>query len=429
MKYWYAIALLVLAGCGKDLLDTDPINRGVLPLTPYVAIGGSETAGFADGALHFEAQQYSYPALIAQQLQLVGGNSFTQPLTADTGGFAFINGILLAKFDLGNKEDCLGETSVIPVRREVTNGTFASSFYASKGGPYGNMGIPFLKVADIDNVNLSASNRYYFRTGLDSISVAEAVLAQSPRLFTIWLGMEDLLAQAISQVPAPAAIQYYNYLLPLVDSLAQDTAAAGFVATLPDVTAFPFFNTIPYNALELDQPLADALNQAYVGQGISFQPGPNAFIIADANAPGGKRQIKATEKLLLTLPLDSVKCLFLGSLTPISAQYVLDEAELAEIRSQVLGYNVIIRELAEEKGLSVVDINALYAKLETGLQINGQEFNNELVSGGFFSLDGLNPSQRGAALIANEFIAVMNAEYRATIPTVSVVQLPGIRFP
>lgn len=430
MKYWFAIALLaLLTGCGKELLDTDPVNRGLLPLTPYVAIGGSETAGFADGALHYVAQEYSYPALIAQQLQLVGGGSFAQPLTIDSGGFARRNGEYLARLELRNREDCTGAPTVLPVRQQNTLGTFVSSVATSVAGPYGNLGVPQLSVTDFNRPNLSSVNPYYQRMGTDSLTLMTAIINRSPKLFTIWVGTDDLLAEAIWKVNAGAPLQLYTNLGLLVDSLIQDTTAAGFIATVPDVTEFPFFNTIPYNILELDQAQADALNQLYAGQGMFFQVGLNAPVIEDVDAPGGKRQLLPGEKLFLSLPLDSVKCGGWGSVVPISAQYVLTEQELGLLRYQVTSFNSMIRQLADEKGLVVVDIHGLYHRLKQGIGVNGLRFNATFVHGVFFSLDGLYPSPRGAALIANEFIQVMNAEYRATIPLISVVAQPGIRFP
>jgi hypothetical protein len=317
----------------------------------------------------------------------------------------------------------------VPVRLPTSNGTFASFSASSQAGPYGNLAIPFLRVSDITRPTLVGVNPYVFRTGLDSVSYQQAVLSRAPKLFTVWLGMEEVLSSAINKVPAPAPVVFYNQLQPILDSLSQDTTAAGFIATLPDVTAFPFFNTIPYNALELEQDLADLLNQVYAGTGIAFVAGPNAFVIEDANAPGGKRQIRPTEKLLLTLPLDSVKCDFMGSISPIPARYVVTDDEVAALRRLVQGYTYFITQFAMDKGLIVVDLHGLYQRLEGGLVVNGLEFNTTFVSGGFFSLDGLNPSYRGAAIIANTFIEVMNAEYRASVPTVSVVAQPGIRFP
>jgi hypothetical protein len=127
--------------------------------------------------------------------------------------------------------------------------------------------------------------------------------------------------------------------------------------------------------------------------------------------------------------LDSLKCGNWGAQVPVSARYVLDGQELEFIRYQVENYNFFIKDLATSKGLNVVDINALYQRLVLGFNINGQVFNNTMIYGGFFSLDGINPSHRGAALIANEFIKVMNASYRASIPLVSVDQQPGIVIP
>ncbi len=429
MRYWFVIIALLVAGCGKDLLQPEPIDKGVLPVRPYVAIGGSETAGYADGALHLQAQQYSYPALIAQQLQLVGGGAFTQPLTVDSGGYAIANGELLSKLNLAYRVDCNNEESLVPVRGPVDGGTLESFTSVGQSGPYGNLGVPFIKTADLNQLSLSSTNTYFRRMGISQNTLLQGIVSRNPKLYTIWLGMEDILGSIINQSPEIAPIQFFNNLTPLLDSLAADTTAAGFIATIPDVTAFPFFNTIPYNALELDQGLADVLNQLYAGSGMSFQAGPNPFVIEDPNAPGGKRQIKATEKLMLTLPVDSVRCLFLGSLTPISARYVLDETELDFVRYQVLNFNMFIRDLAVDKGLHVVDINALYQRLPLGIQVNGMELNDKFVNGAFFSLDGINPSKRGAALIANEFIKVMNENYRASIPLVSVVAVPGIKFP
>ncbi len=401
MKHWYLIALLALCGCGKELLEPDPVDRGQLPVFPYVAIGGSETAGFADGALHLEAQQRSYPAMIAQQLALVGGGSFAQPLTLDSGGYAIIDRALFARLDLASYTDCQGYTSLYPQRREVGSQTFPNYYAASQPGPYGNWGIPFLRAEGLTNTSLSVSNPYYHRMGSSALTPVDAVMARQPKLFTIWLGTQEMLDYAINQQTPPAAIQLYNYLLPLVDSLLQDTAAVGFIATVPDITMYPFFYAWPASGL----------------------------LIADPSAPGGSRPIRSGERLMRSIPLDSIKCGGWGTTVPISAQYVLDEGEIAHIQSQTESYNVIIRDLAEEKGLNVVDLAGLYRKLEQGVMVNGLTITNQWLHGGFFSLDGQNPTPRGAALIANEFIRTMNATYGAAIPLVSVVEQPGVGWP
>lgn len=430
MKYWYVVIALLLAGCGKDLLEPEQIDRGLLPLSPYVAIGGSETAGFADGALHLQAQRYSYPALIAQQLQVVGGGSFAQPLTVDSGGYWLSNGQLYSKLSLAYINlACSGEKVLMPTRDIPGSGTLESFISVGQSGPYGNLAVPFLKTEHLKQVDLATTSSYFRRIGSNVSTLQQTIINRSPRLFTIWLGMEDILDNAINQGPEVAPIQFYNNIVPLIDSLVADTTAAGFIATIPDVTQFPFFNTLPYNGLTIDQAMADMLNQLYLGTGMSFQQGNNPYVIMDQNAPGGLRQVKSTEKLVLSLPMDSLKCYGLGATEPISARYVLDETELDFMRDQVANYNTFIRSIAAEKGLHVVDINGLYDDVAEGLQVNNMEFSNEMVQGAFFSLDGINPSKRGAAMIANEFIGVMNEQYKASVPFISVVTVPGIKFP
>lgn len=430
MRYWYMIAMALLAtGCSKDLLEPEPVDRGILPVTPYVAIGSTETAGFADGALHLLAQQYSYPALIARQLTQVGGVAFAQPLTVDSAGFALTNGQLEAKMELAHSANCTGETTLVATRRGVTSGTLASYATAATAPPYNNWAIPYLKTSDLVNTQIANTNAYFARTGADSVTILKAIQNRGPRLFTIWLGMAEILENAINKGPEVAPIQLYNSLRPVMDSLTSDTTVAGFIATLPDVTAFPFFNVVPFNGLELTAPQAADLNQLYAGTGMFFQAGRNPYVVVDNTVPAGVRQIKPNEKLMMSLPADSLLCSGLGSLVPISARYMLTTAELDFVRYQIANYNNFIVEMASETGISVVRLDALYDRLASGITVNGVTFDNTWLKGGFFSLDGLNPSARGAALIANEFIETMNRNYRAAVPLVPVLQAPGIKYP
>ena len=49
--------------------------------------------------------------------------------------------------------------------------------------------------------------------------------------------------------------------------------------------------------------------------------------------------------------------------------------------------------------------------------------------GQFFSLDGITPTGRGSALIANEFIKAINEKYQTRIPQTDANSFPGILFP
>jgi hypothetical protein len=53
----------------------------------------------------------------------------------------------------------------------------------------------------------------------------------------------------------------------------------------------------------------------------------------------------------------------------------------------------------------------------------------DYISGGLFSLDGVHPSSRGYAIVANQFISILNSKYGTSIPYVSLSTIPGIPMP
>ena len=124
-----------------------------------------------------------------------------------------------------------------------------------------------------------------------------------------------------------------------------------------------------------------------------------------------------------------MKCFFYGLLFLIDDRYALDLAEIDNIQQAITAYNQIIAQKANQYDLAFVDMNAWFKNLQAGIKWDGVDFNAEFVSGGFFSLDGFHPNQKGYALIANEFIKAINQKYNAVIPTVNCSGCSGIRFP
>jgi hypothetical protein len=214
----------------------------------------------------------------------------------------------------------------------------------------------------------------------------------------------------------------------IVDAMTAN-GAKGVVGNVPDITALPYFTTIPYNGLALTrQSQVDSLNFSTSGI-FNFHLGNNAFIIADASDPMGFRPIHANELILLDVPLDSIKCHYMGSLTPIPDRYILTTSEIANIQAAVSAYNSTIRSVAQSKGLAFVDVNAFLNKTKTGMVYNGVTLNAQFVKGGAFSLDGVHLNPIGQALLANEFIKSINSTYGSTIPQVDATKYRGIVFP
>ena len=74
-------------------------------------------------------------------------------------------------------------------------------------------------------------------------------------------------------------------------------------------------------------------------------------------------------------------------------------------------------------------MDAYFTTINSGIKWNGVDFNAEFVSGGFFSLDGFTPTQKGAALIANQFIIAMNDFFGSTLHTTNCQECDGVLFP
>ncbi len=434
--FLFFIAVFFTA-CEADIDDFTP-EKGVADFSSYVAVGNSLTAGFADGELYRMAQKNSFPAILAEKFATVGGGDFKQPLMTDEAGFG-------NRLILGMAEDCLDTTSLgpVPFPEQPSPQNFQS---IADEGLFHNMGVPGAKSFHLLAEGYGQLNPYFgrFASGAETTVMADAMQAQ-PTFFTAWIGNNDVLGYAMAGGEADSITSeamFTQALGGIVQTLTS-AGAKGAIANIPSISDIAFFNTIPYNAITVSAQEAEALNTAYAEYNaaaeqyefdpIVFSEGPNPMIIHDENIPqelGSMRQIKQGERVLLTLPQDSLKCAGWGSQKPVPSQYVLDVEELTEINAAVNNFNAIIQGIASENGLAYVDINEkMHEAGEDEIRFDGVGYTLEFVSGGLFSLDGVHLTGQGYALVANEFIMAINNTYGSTLPTVSVTDYPGIRFP
>lgn len=110
---------------------------------------------------------------------------------------------------------------------------------------------------------------------------------------------------------------------------------------------------------------------------------------------------------------------------PLPNNVVLDSIEAANVKNVISNYNATIASVATAKGFGLVDANALLNRARTGITENGIRFTTQYVTGGLFSLDGVHPTNRGYAIVANEFIKVINQKWGASIPLINVSTIPG----
>lgn len=444
---WAAIAVLgitVISSCRPEP-NVETATFGDVDASRYVVIGDSYIAGYQDGALFKDGQSRSIGALLFRQLDYVasiegGSLSFVQALLQDNNGIGRNSKpwdvVYTGASVMGDRTDCTGEVSIGPVKNLYTSGEESSYLNPVSANQLSDFSVPFATLTDYSNTNLAGENEFFnrFSSSVGTTTLNNAIQAASPTFFSAWLGMEDVYHYAREggyQQSLMNASDFEAYLDSIIKPLA-DNNAKGILMTIPDFRHFPAYSLIPANGAELTLQKADSLNDIYHPAGlthINFVEGSNYFVMDDQSHPSGYRQMNDGEYLSLSVPLDSMKCEFYGLLfTAIHDRYVLDSSEVAAIDAAISAYNNAIRSIAHTYNLALYDVEELYSELQSGIKWDGVDFDQEFVSGGFFSLDGFHPNQQGNEIIVNGMIKAINAKYGATIPTLNCQDCNGVLF-
>ncbi len=449
VRLLYAVLFLSCIGLFHSCtpkLDVPKPDGGTADFSKTIAIGGNYMAGYQDGALYLKGQKLCLPALLAEQFKLAGGGAFGQALMPDNEGLGMNDkvwvGKYVSRFHLNYKTDCQGVSSLMPINSAVSLGAATPYLTGMAGNSVQNFAVPFAVTANyftpsFDVFSIGNSNPYYNRfasqPGVSTI-FADAK-AQNAKFITAWLGMEDIYNYASSGGKGPAIQSSASFSARLDTLLGGLTAngAKGVIATIPDFRSFPYYTLVAWDNAVMTKVQADSLNDIYIPAGLTqihFAPGRNGFVINDAAAFGGVRQMHKGEYITLSVPIDSMKCNKYGLLiNTINNCYALDSSEVFMIDQAVNTYNAVITQKAAQYNFALADMHSYFNSVKTGIKWNGADFNAEFVTGGFFSLDGYTPNQKGYALIANEFIKAINLKFNAAVPPVNCVECDGVLFP
>ena len=282
--------------------------------------------------------------------------------------------------------------------------------------------------------------------------------------------------------PAVFANVYEN----IIKTMGAAGAKGGAVANIPNITTIPFFTTIKFNQLTQANLTVDGVNQianlntqlygplsqvlTAIGQPDRVKPlsatGNNPLLIRDVSLVnkaqeitavliqlgyptptagafgaifGQARQTTAEDYVLLTTStaigaaptvaevgftppagLDKYGITF-----PLLDKHVLSKTEVMNIENAATQYNASIKTLADTYNLAFVDARATMENLYvSGFSYENLILKSDLVFGGAFSLDGVHPTSRGNALIANEFSKAINAKYGSNLPAVKLSNYP-----
>jgi lysophospholipase L1-like esterase len=444
-----ALALLGLglgaAGCQPNI-DAPTASPGSLDFTSYVAVGNSLTSGYSDGGLYNEAQATSYPAILAQQFARTGKGpaSFVQPAFSadkkDGSGYIklqVVNGAL-APVQPSAANSFLGEQVAYTGTNLALSGQ--PQLQAYTGAQPDNLGVPGISVlsasASSSAVPLVAGaaraygliNQFYERllpaADKGAKDYVTYISQKTPTFFTCWMGNNDVLTYATNGgVVDPTnpfsdmtdSTSFGRGYRAILTAITKNGTVKGAVANIPSVTSVPYFNTVTVAAVAA------------------------AFKAANAASPGVFIQVAGTPSVrlatsadLLTLTAQPVVATGAGSTptNPLLNKYVLDATEIAAVNARTTQLNTVISRAAARFKVPVVDMNTFFTGVAaSGIATNAVNNTTTFASGNVFGLDGVHPTPRGYAIVANEWIRVINNYYGSSIPVVDANSYRAVALP
>ena len=464
-----SVFMLALWSCETDVVNPDEvypdpyldIDSGDADFSTYVAMGEGITAGMTDNSLFMAGQMNSYPNIMAGVMSMAGGGEFTQPYTNDNVGGMLVGG-----------NQVWGPRLFFNGAGPATvSGNISNEATSTMPGPYNNMAFPFVNgihmvapgYGSLAGLAAGAANPWFVRSASsDGATVLGDAAGQMPSFVTVMPGndfyayaafgasggggtMLDLTSPQGMLVGVGATLQTLGAMVP-----------SGVVTTLPDPTNTPQWNTVPWNSIPLDQATADQLNAQlaapYNGavaaaalfgiispeeaalRFVNPVAGQNGVLIEDESltlidlsALGGPvlpniRQANANDKIglfalpILGTPVDPTNpALIMGVSVPLPDAMTLMGSEISDIQSQLATANAAIS-ASVPNGWALFDLGGLYNEVvTTGVFEDDFNMTGDLVFGGFFSLDGYNPTSRGSALIAKKMMEAIDATWGSNL--------------
>jgi long-chain fatty acid transport protein len=367
------LALAVSGHAQTGVLNTPPNFK------TYVALGDSLTAGVSSASLVQTHQVRSYPALLAQQ---AGVADFQQPLVSEPGIPPELTLMSL-----------LPATVIAP--KAATPG---SPLNLTLPRPYNNLGVPGATSIDCLSTTSGGAHDLVLR-GLGT-AVQEAI-ALKPTFITLWIGNNDVLGAAVAGeaidgvtlTPTPIFRAVYGQIVTALKS----TGATIVAANLPDVTNIPFVTTVPSVVVNPTTRQPVLIN----GQPVPLI-GPNGPV-----PPGSFVTLNATQYLAQGIGIPTGLG---GTGAPLPDNVILDPTKVAIIRDHVNQDNQAIADICQLANIPVLDINSLLKEFATtGRDVGGIVYSSAFLTGGIFGYDGVHPTEMGYAIVANEWVRVINA--------------------
>ncbi len=419
----FSIFILSFSACKKDK-PNKIVTTGTADFSRYIAVGNSITSGFADGGLYLAGQQVAFPNLLAGQMKLAGGGTFTSPLfSADqANGSGYLK---LSGYNTDGSPMIDSVKTNLAVRNIITIPAVGTiTLFTKYTGDLNNYGVPGINLRDVTNPLYGNYNGFFERlftasAGTIATPYLDFVTAKPFTFFSCWLGNNDALGYAKSNGTAAnfaltdktTFSTAYNTTITALTK----TGAKGVVCTIPDLTVIPFFNYITVKALlAAAQKVNPLFTTLYIR---ALDESGNYVTRAATNADLIMLTFKTAQ---LGAAVNGGILYGLSPTNPLLSKEVLDVNEAAKVKDYINSYNTTIKAVAAANNLPVFDSYTLLNQLKTGITQDGVNLNTNFISGGFFSLDGVHFTPRGNAFVTDEIIKVINAKYGSTMPALDI---------
>lgn len=435
------LAILSITACKPTLDEFTPSAGTKADFSKYIAIGNSLSAGYADGGLYLDGQKVAFPLLIAQQLQKVGGGEFKSPFFSEeqSNGSGYIRLKALVN----------GQPVTEQVTDKLAYRSASPKLLTKYTDPINNLGVPGMRMdmAFAPGIGTAAGNMFFERLLPDgtppTMNYFTYTTSQNHTFFTFSLGNNDVLGWAtnggvvkinpITKKPDPTTVltevtTFTGLLNKFVTELTKG-GQKGVLATIPDVTAVPYFTTVTRELLIAGVNAASPVkvSDIYIKTKNGTRAATNAdyFILPFSSAGLLGRTDIPDEQTNIVNPYPYG----LDPRNGVGDQYVLDVTEAAQVVARVNDFNKAIKSEAASKGLAVADVNAFLTAVKNGIRIDGLSVSAKYITGNGFSLDGIHLTPIGNALMANVFIEAINKTYGAQIPRLNIADYRGVKLP
>ena len=359
----------------------------------YVAMGTSNSMGVQSAGVFAEGQRAAWPNVLASR----AGAQFSLPLMQDPGCPPHLlsplaaNLALVAAFEAFGAGDDL-VTAAMETCAPLENGITLPTNSVAISGAKAHTAL--YSTPEYEQSINAKRGELYSRVLPPGKTQVTAMLSQNPTFVSVELAANEVLPASTGRLSAMTPYEnWVNDFDQIIDSVKTTGARAVLVGLPANAANFPsvrrareFFNEWPYL---LTLGISVSIN-CYYSSNYIFIPG---YLLS-----------------LLSKAPTTATC----SDVPGAVDYIITSSDLTTINNRMAQINAHIQSKAVDNGYAYFTIGSLYDLPKGSLDLYNVLFSSSPF-GANFSLDGVHPSAKGQAILADAAVQAINGRYKLGI--------------